>query len=185
MRKKVSDAIAGLALSGLLPFPVVGAEATVTVPTVLSARLVLRPSPWFRVAVGPSTNMVSAGVHAGATLAVPASARFFPAVSVDGGWQARGDLGHMAQLLGARGWRYPFLESVSYSHVGGSVGADVGRPDRWYVSLRLGASCMWFRTRGLERYLLSITPPSVDVKSSEASVRACSPTFQVGVGGFF
>jgi hypothetical protein len=105
--------------------------------------LVVRPWTWISLHGGVLSNTVSAGVRGGFTLA-PFHFAVTPTLTGEIGHFWDGDANSsVAFVTQDSSFHSDLLKSFGYNFVTGQLGLELGPPDWWVISIRVGISYLW------------------------------------------
>ena len=115
----------------------------VAVPSGFGASLAVRPCSWISLHGGVISNTVSPGIRGGFTLA-PFHFAVTPTFTAEIGHFWDGDANSsIAFFTQNSGFHSDLVQHFGYDFVTGQLGIELGPPDWWVISIRVGLSYLW------------------------------------------
>lgn len=163
--------------------PKLGLMADAGLPDGANASLVFRPRRWIRLHGGGGTNMISAGLRAGATL-IPFGVG--PSATLEVGHYFDGNANGIAQKFAGSSFSSAMLDRVGYDYGNAHLGLDFGvRRVTFYI--HAGMSYVRAQVHNLDSVVASRTSSGTGSYTTEVSVkqdptvRAWFPSAKLGL----
>ncbi len=157
----------------------VGAMLDVGAPDGIGVSAVVRPIEWLRLNAGITTNTLSLGVRGGITLA-PLATFVTPTVNADIGHYFDASYNKLVDRLGGIPLQTQVpIDDVGFNYMGASVGLEIGKPDSFLFSLRLGFTHGSLTIDDAQALLQDVTGDP-DITAEPLDVRFTSPSIKLG-----
>ena len=165
-------------------FPVHARLLDVGAPDGVGVSLVLRPAPWLRINGGVTTNTLSLGVRGGISL-VPLSTFVSPSINLDLGHYFDANYNTLVDRFGGIPLKTSVpIDDVGYNYGGASVGLEIGRPERFSFSVRVGLAHGSLIIQDAERLLRDVTGDP-DITAKPLAFRFTTPSVKLGFLFYF
>lgn len=156
-----------------------GAMLDVGAPDGVGVSLVLRPAPWLRLNGGVTTNTLSLGVRGGISL-VPLSTFVSPSLNLDVGHYFDASYNTLVTRFGGASLESSVpIEDVGYNYGGASVGLEIGKPDRFSFSLKVGLAHGSMVIQDAEALLRDVTKDP-ELTAKPLTFRFTTPSLKLG-----
>jgi hypothetical protein len=115
-----------------------GVMLDVGAPDGVGISAVVRPVRWLRINAGLTTNTLSLGLRGGISL-VPLTTFITPSINLDLGHYFDANYNELVDRFGGIPLQTTVpINDVGFNYGGASVGLELGKPERFSVSLRVG-----------------------------------------------
>ncbi len=156
-----------------------GLMLDVGAPDGVGVSAVLRPVRWLRINAGVTTNTLSLGVRGGISL-VPLTAFITPSINLDLGHYFDANYNELVDRFGGIPLQTTVpIDDVGFNYGGASLGLELGKPERFAVSLRVGLSRGGLVIEDADRLLKDVTGDP-DVTAKPLSFRFTTPAVKLG-----
>jgi len=156
-----------------------GVMLDVGAPDGVGVSAVLRPVSWLRINAGLTTNTLSLGVRGGISL-VPLSSFVSPSLNLDLGHYFDANYNELVDRFGGIPLRTSVpIDDVGFNYGGASVGLELGKPERFSFSLRVGLAHGSLVIEDAERLLKDVTGDP-DITAKPLSFRFTTPAVKLG-----
>lgn len=156
-----------------------GVMLDVGAPDGVGISAVVRPVRWLRINAGLTTNTLSLGVRGGISL-VPLTAFVTPSINLDLGHYFDANYNELVDRFGGIPLQTSVpINDVGFNYGGASLGVEVGKPERFSVSLRIGLSRGSLVIDDAERLLRDVTGDP-DLTASPLTFRFTTPAVKLG-----
>jgi hypothetical protein len=156
-----------------------GVMLDVGAPDGVGFSAVVRPVRWLRLNAGLTTNTLSIGVRGGISL-VPLSTFVSPSINLDVGHYFNTNYNDLVDRLGGIPLKTTVpINDVGFNYAGASVGLEVGKPERFVFSLRVGLAHGSMTIEDAEKLLKDVTKDP-DITAKPLSLRFTTPAVKLG-----
>jgi hypothetical protein len=156
-----------------------GVMLDVGAPDGVGVSAVIRPVRWLRLNAGLTTNTLSIGVRGGLSL-VPLSTFVSPSINLDVGHYFDANYNDLVDRVGGIPLKTTApIDDVGYNYGGASVGLEVGKPDRFVFSLRVGLAHGSMTIEDAEQLLKDVTGDP-DITAKPLTLRFTTPAVKLG-----
>ncbi len=156
-----------------------GAMLDVSAPEGIGISAVVRPVRWLRINAGVATNTLSLGVRGGVTL-VPLSSFISPSISLDAGHYFNTNYNELVDRLGGIPLKTNSpIDDVGFNYGSASVGLELGKPERFLVSIHAGLTHGAMTIENAGKLLQDVTGDP-DITSTPLMLRFTTPSLKVG-----
>lgn len=156
-----------------------GVMLDVGAPDGVGVSAVLRPAPWLRLNAGVTTNTLSLGVRGGISL-VPLSTFVSPSINLDLGHYFDANYNELVNRFGGIPLKTSApIDDVGYNYGGASLGLEMGKPERFSFSLRVGLAHGSLLIEDAERLLKDVTG-NPDITAKPLAFRFTTPSVKLG-----
>jgi hypothetical protein len=156
-----------------------GVMLDVGAPDGVGVSAVVRPVRWLRLNAGLTTNTLSLGVRGGISL-VPLTAFVTPSINLDLGHYFDANYNELVDRFGGIPLQTSVpIDDVGFNYGGASLGLEVGKPERFSVSLRVGLARGSLVINDAERLLRDVTGDP-DLTATPLSFRFTAPAVKLG-----
>jgi hypothetical protein len=156
-----------------------GVMLDVGAPDGVGFSAVVRPIQWLRINAGLTTNSLSLGVRGGISL-VPLSSFVAPSINLDLGHYFNTNYNDLIDRFGGNPLKTTVpIQDVGYNYGGASLGLEIGKPDRFSVSLHVGLAHGSLTIDDAEQLLRDVTSdPTITAKP--LTLRFTTPSVKLG-----
>lgn len=156
-----------------------GVMLDVGAPDGVGVSAVLRPVRWLRINAGFTTNTLSLGVRGGISL-IPLTAIVTPSINLDVGHYFDANYNKLVDRFGGIPLQTSVpINDVGFNYGGASLGLEVGKPDRFSVSLRVGLSRGSMVIDEAQQLLQDVTGDP-DITAAPLTFRFTTPAVKLG-----
>ena len=156
-----------------------GVMLDVGAPDGVGVSAVVRPVRWLRINAGFTTNTLSLGVRGGISL-VPLTAFITPSINLDLGHYFDANYNELVDRFGGipLQTRAP-INDVGFNYGGASLGLEIGKPERFAFSLRVGLSRGSLVIDEAQQLLQDVTGDP-DITATPLTFRFTTPAVKLG-----
>ncbi|HYH96795.1 autotransporter outer membrane beta-barrel domain-containing protein [Hyalangium sp.] len=156
-----------------------GVMLDVGAPDGVGLSAVVRPVRWLRINAGLTTNTLSLGLRGGISL-VPLSSFVSPSLNLDLGHYFDANYNELVDRFGGIPLRSSVpINDVGFNYGGASVGLEMGKPERFSFSLRVGLAHGSLTIDDAERLLQDVTGDP-DITAKPLAFRFTTPSVKLG-----
>lgn len=156
-----------------------GVMLDVGAPDGVGISAVVRPVRWLRINAGLTTNTLSLGVRGGISL-VPLTAFITPSINLDVGHYFDAKYNELVDRFGGIPLQTNVpINDVGFNYGGASLGLELGKPERFSVSLRVGMARGSLVIDEAERLLRDVTGDP-DLTATPLTFRFTTPAVKLG-----
>lgn len=156
-----------------------GMMLDVGAPDGVGVSAVVRPVRWLRINAGLTTNTLSLGVRGGISL-VPLTAFVTPSINLDLGHYFDANYNELVDRFGGIPLKTSVpINDVGFNYGGASLGLELGKPERFAVSLRVGLARGSLVIDEAEQLLRDVTGDP-DITATPLNFRFTTPAVKLG-----
>lgn len=164
--------------------PAFGVSVDAGVPDFLGVNVVYRPLSFLRLQGGVLTNGLGLGARAGVSL-VPFNFVVSPSLTLEYGHYFESDGRTFARAVGVNlGQAEPALARLSYGFANAHLGLELGSPERFQFSLRVGLSYLNTALTG-SGDLLEQASGDPTIRADDLRLHGALPSLKLGFLFFF